>query len=108
MGGRLQANVRPRNVPAVASPQPHAALWRLPQGYELPQETPGTPAGLSPSEGRRAGPCSRYSAPTSGTERLRQILRARPLGISVRRGTASTAPVWGLPHREWARPSRLR
>ena len=28
--------------------------------------------------------------------------------IAVCRGTASTAPVCGLHHREWARPSRLR
>jgi hypothetical protein len=55
---------------------------------ELPKPTAAAKPGcLSPSEGRRAWTCSRYSAPTSGTERLRQILRARLLGISVCRGT---------------------
>jgi len=36
------------------------------------------------------------SRPTSGTERPRQIFRASLSGISEWRGTASTAPVWGL------------
>ena len=42
------------------------------------------------------------------TDRLRQIFRASPLGISVWRGTVSTAPVAGLHHKECPRPSRLR
>ena len=41
-----------------------------------------------------------YFFPTSGTERLRQILRAKRLGISVWRGTVSTAPVFELHHSE--------
>ena len=95
--------VRPVSTHAVAP-----ARGRLPQRYGLLQGTPCTPGCLSPSERRRAWACSRYSAPTSGTERLGQILRVRPLGISMCLGTASTAPVCGLHHREWARPSRLR
>ena len=41
-----------------------------------------------------------YFFPTSGTEGLRQILRAKRLGISVWRGTVSTAPVFELHHSE--------
>ena len=41
-----------------------------------------------------------YFFPTSGAERLRQILRAKWLGISVWRGTVSTAPVFALHHSE--------
>lgn len=43
----------------------------------------------------------------SGTPRPRQILRARLFGISVWRGTASTAPVPGFVQSECALPSRL-
>lgn len=45
--------------------------------------------------------------PGSGTPRLRQILLARTLGISVWRGTASTAPVAGFVQSECEPPSRL-
>jgi hypothetical protein len=42
----------------------------------------------------------RQAVPTSGTDKLRQIFLARPLGISWWRGTDSTAPVAGLVHSE--------
>ena len=45
--------------------------------------------------------------PISGTERLRRILAASRFGISECRGTASTAPVFGLHQRECELPSRL-
>jgi hypothetical protein len=41
-----------------------------------------------------------YDPPRSGTERLRQILAASRLAISLWRGTASTTPVAGLHHKE--------
>jgi len=40
---------------------------------------------------------------TSGTERLRQILRAKRFGISLWRSTASVGPVWGLHYNECSR-----
>jgi hypothetical protein len=49
-----------------------------------------------------------FQRPASGSESPRQIFRARRSGISLWRGTASTAPVCGLHQREWDRPSRLR
>ena len=44
----------------------------------------------------------------SGSERPRQIFAASRFEISLCRGTASTAPVAGLHHKEWAPPSRFR
>ena len=45
--------------------------------------------------------------PMTGTPSPRQIYRASVLGISVWRGTASTAPDLGLCHNEWEAPSRF-
>jgi hypothetical protein len=45
--------------------------------------------------------------PSTGTERPRQILAANLSATSVWRGTASTAPVFGLVQREWLAPSRF-
>src|SRR2546425_2560846 len=45
---------------------------------------------------------SQAHRPSSGTERPRQIFRASTSEISVCLGTASTAPVVGLVHRECA------
>src|SRR5574337_213321 len=61
-----------------------------------------------PAAGSRIGWTLSLYVPGSGTERFRQILRARRLGISVCLGTASTAPVMGFVQREWERPSRLK
>jgi type IV secretion system protein TrbF len=49
-----------------------------------------------------------YDRPGSGIERLRQIFAASRFAISLCRGTASTAPVAGLHHRECALPSRFK
>jgi len=49
-----------------------------------------------------------YDRPGSGSDRPRQIFAASRLTISLCRGTASTAPVAGLHHRECALPSRFR
>jgi hypothetical protein len=46
--------------------------------------------------------------PIAGIERPRQILRASWSAISVCRGTASTAPVAGLHHKECDPPSRFK
>ncbi len=49
-----------------------------------------------------------YNRPGSATDRLRQIFAASRLTISLCRGTASTAPVARLQHRDCALPSRFR
>jgi hypothetical protein len=46
--------------------------------------------------------------PNSGTDRFRQILRAKISEISLCRGIASTAPVVGFVHRECEPPSRFK
>jgi hypothetical protein len=43
---------------------------------------------------------SSYSSPSCGTDKFRQIFLASRFGISVCRGTASTAPVFGFTHNE--------
>ena len=48
-----------------------------------------------------------HRVPISGNEMFRQIFRTSCSGISVWRGTASTAPVTGFHHSEWARPLPL-
>jgi hypothetical protein len=81
-------------VPNVKAGQPSVAA---------PERSAGAATG-----GRAEPLVGRYHPPISGTARVWQIFFASRFGISECLGTASTTPVFGLHHKEWAAPSRLR
>ncbi len=85
-------------------------LWPQLSGEVLKEKDRDAVIGLPSGNNRisRVELCSHVHFPGSGTERLRHIFRARTFGISLCRGTASTAPVLGLHHSECDRPSRFR